>query len=237
MDDPKETNQGELQPKAGLTSVGDAEGTSKDTTPENLTREQAQKMVSDALAEQGRKLKAAKLEAEQYKTAHSKLEGELNQTREQMAAIQRRIDEAEEEEAKGSPESLKLYQSKKRLQEMEARLRDEKRQMEKDKLEHAEELRAAQESKVEMAIISAAIEAHVDIEKLKGKVKMYGLTTREQIDDMAQTLASGAGVSGDNGKKIIPKGDSGVTIGGGSGLGELPPKERLKAIDKMLREK
>jgi hypothetical protein len=88
-----------------------------------------------------------------------------------------------------------------------------------------------------MAIISAAIEAHVDIEKLKGKVKMYGLTTREQIEDMAQTLASSTAPASDNGKKKIPQGDSGVTIGGSSGLGELSPRERLKAIDKMLREK
>jgi len=215
MDDPKETNQGELQQKAGQTSQG-AEGTSKDTPPENLTRADYQKMLSDEKAKIGRELKAAKTEAEQYKSAHSKLEGELNQTREQMSAIQRRIDEAEEEEAKGSPESLRNYQRKKLLQEQETRLRDERRQIDKEKLEHAEELQAAREGRMESTIISAAVDAHVDIEKLKDKVKIYGLTTKEQIEDMAQTLATSGTPTEDNGKKKIPQGDSGVTIGGGT---------------------
>ena len=216
MDDPKGTNQGEPQQKTvGQTSQG-AEGTSKDTPTENLTRADYQKMLSDEKAKIGRELKAAKEEAQSYKSAHSKLEGELTQTREQMSAIQRRIDEAEEEEAKGSPESLKLYQRKKQLQERETSQRDERRQLEKEKLEHAEELQAAREGRMESTIISAAVDAHVDIEKLKDKVKIYGLTTKEQIEDMAQTLAPIASDNGDV-KKKIPQGDSGVTIGGGGG--------------------
>ncbi len=217
MNEPNATQENKLQNYSEPTSDGD-KVTSKEL-PETLTREEAQRLIHNAEtavgSKIGRELKAAKQEAEQYKSAHAKLEGELNQTREQMAAIQRRIDEAEEEEAKGSPESLKLYQRKKQLQEQEAKLRDEKRQIEKEKLEHAEELRIAQESRIEMTIISAAVDAHVDIERLKDKVKIYGLTTKEQIEDMAQTLASSATPASDNGKKKIPQGDSGVTIGGG----------------------
>ncbi len=214
MDDPTKTAQDNLQQSAGQTSGGDKAGTSKDTTPETLTKEQYQKMLSDALAEKGRELKVAKLEAESYKTAQSKLESELTETRTKMDEIQRKIDEAEEESAKGSPESLKLYQRQKQLRDLEQKLKDEKRQVEKDKADHIVEINEAKEAKTEMSIISAAVEAHVDITKLKDKCQKYNLTTKEQIIDMAQTLAEQAGNVDGNGKKIPPKGDSGLTLGG-----------------------
>jgi len=209
MDDPKETKQGTPGQDARLSS-GRTEGTSQDI-PETLTREAAQKLVSDALAKQGRELKTARLEVEQYKSSQSKLESELNETRERMSEVQRRIDEAEEEEARGSPESLKLYQRQKQLRELEAKLNEGKRQLEKERTEHASELATAREGKTEMAVISAAVEHHVDIGKLKEKCQRFNLTTEEQISEMAETLAGQAG--GDS-KKIIPKGDSGLTIGG-----------------------
>ena len=209
MDDPKETKQGTPGQDARLSSGG-TKGTSQDI-PETLTREAAQKLVSDALAKQGRELKTARLEVEQYKSSQSKLESELNETRERMSEVQRRIDEAEEEEARGSPESLKLYQRQKQLRELEAKLNEGKRQLEKERTEHASELATAREGKTEMAVISAAVEHHVDIGKLKEKCQRFNLTTEEQISEMAETLAGQAG--GDS-KKIIPKGDSGATIGG-----------------------
>ena len=229
MNDPKGTDKGELQ-TTGQTSQG-TEGTSQDTTPETLTRDQYQKLLSDEKAKMGRELKTAKLEAEQYKSAHSKLEGELTQTREQMSDIQRRIDEAEEEEAKGSPESLRLYQKARQLREKEAAVLTKERAIEKERLENAEELRTAKESRTEMSIISAAVEHHVDIGRLKEKVQTFGLTTEEQISELAETLAGQAV----DGKKIPPKGDSGMTIGG-VGLGSLSPKEMLKEIDNKLRK-
>ena len=213
MDDPKETKQGTPGQDARLSS-GRTEGTSQDI-PETLTREAAQKLVSDALAKQGRELKAAKTEAESYKTAHSKLESELNETKEKMNEIQRRIDEAEEEEAKNSPESLRLYQRQRQLREDEAKLKEGKRQLEKERQEHTAELTEAREGKMEMAIISMAVEHHIDIGKLKEKCQRFNLTTEEQISEMAETLAEQAQTGGDS-KKKIPQGDSGRTIGGGT---------------------
>ena len=215
MNDPEGTNQDELQQKAGQTSQG-TEGTSQQDIPETLTREAAKKLVSDALSKQGRALKAARTEAQQYKTAQTKLESEVSETRERMSDIQRCIDEAEEEEAKGTPESLRLYQRQKQLREQETRLKDERRQLEKERTDHASELTSAKEAKAEMAIISAAVEHHVDIGKFKEKVQKLGLTTEEQISELAETLAGQATSDGDNGKKKIPVGDSGKTIGGGT---------------------
>jgi len=213
MDDPKETKQGDPQPKAGQTSQG-TEGTSKDI-PETLTRDEFLKRMSDERARAGRELKAAKAEAESYKTSQAKLESELTETRNRMSEIQRRIDEAEEEEARGSPESLKLYQRQKQLRDQEAKVKDEQRRLEKERTEHASELSAAKEAKAEMAIISAAVEHHVDIGKLKEKVQKLGLTTEEQVSELAETMAGQGNAEGD-GKKKIPVGDSGRTIGGDS---------------------
>jgi len=215
MDDPQGTKQGDLQQvTAGQTSQG-TEGTSQDKTKETLTRAEVEKLISDERAKAGRELKAARAEAESYKTAHSKLENELTQTREQMSEIQRRIDEAEEEEAKGSPDSMRLYQRQKQLRDSEAKLKDQQRQLEKERQEHIAELSAAKEAKAEMAIVSAAVEHHVDIGKLKEKVQKLGLTTEEQISEMAETLDGQAQPDGD-GRKKIPQGDSGRTIGGGT---------------------
>jgi len=212
MGELNENQKGELQDKPGQTSEGTKDATSRDNIPESLTREQAQKLISDERARAGRELKAAKAEAESFKASQAKLESELTETRNRMADIQRRIDEAEEEEAKGSPDSLRLYQRQKQLRDMEAQLKDQQRQFERERNEHAAELAAAKEAKVETTIINAAVEHHVDIGKLKEKVQKFGLTTAEQISELAETLAGQVKPEGDNGKgKVIPKGDSRTT--------------------------
>jgi len=234
MGELNETGKGKLQ-ATGLTPEGTKDATSQDNIPETLTRVEYQKLLSDERAKAGRELKVAKTEAERYKTTQTQLESELNTTKERMGEIQRRIDEADEEEARGSPESLKLYQRQKQLRDMEARLKDEQRQLERERTEHAAELVMAKEARAEMSIISAAVEYHVDIGKLKEKCQLFNLTTEEQISELAETLAGQVAVEGDNGKKKIPRGDSGRTIGG-IGLGSLSPKERLAEINKRLKE-
>ncbi len=234
MDEPKGTKQGELQRDAGQTSQG-TEGTSQNL-PETLTREVAQKMVSDALAKQGRELKATKQEAEQYKLAHSQLETELTETRNRLSDIQRRIDEAEEEEAKGSTETMRQYQRQKQLRDQETMLKEERRKLEKERAEHSSELTSAKETKVEMSIISSAVEHHVDIEKLKEKAHRLGLTTNEQISELAETMA-GQITSENDGKKKIPVGDSGKTIGASSSYAGMKPKDILKTLNDKIMQK
>ena len=217
MGELNENQKGNPQQDAGLTSQGTKAATSQDNIPETLTREEFQRRLSDEKAKMGRELKTAKTEAESYKIAQSKLESELNETRERMNEVQRRIDEAEEEEARGSPDSLKLYQRQKQLRADEARLKDERRQLEKERIENASELAMAREGRAEMAVISAAVEYHVDIGKLKEKCQRFNLTTEEQISEMAETLAEQV-QTGENSKKKIPQGNSGATIGGGSDI-------------------
>ena len=219
MNELNENPENKLQPGAEPTSKG--ERATSQIIPETLTREEAQRLIHNAEtavgSKLGRELKAARLEVEQYKSSQSKLESELNETRERMREVQRRIDEDEEEEARGSPESLKLYQRQKQLRELEAKLNEGKRQLEKERTEHASELANAKEGKIEMAIISAAVEHHIDIGKLKEKCQRFNLTTEEQISEMAETLAEQAQTGEDN-KKKIPQGNSGATIGGGSDI-------------------
>lgn len=234
MDDPKVIQQGTPGRDTRLSSDGDT-GSSADNLPETLTREQAQKLLSDGNAKLGRELKAVRAEAESYKAAYSKLEGELNDTRTKLSDIQRRIDETEEEEARSSPDSLRLYQKEKQLRELEANLTDSKRKLDAEKQSHAAELSLAAESKIEMAIISAAVQHHLDIDRLKEKCQRLKLTTSEQISEMAETMSGQGQIDGD-GKRKIPRGDSGMNIGGGS-LSGLSPKERLQLADRQLRSK
>lgn len=224
MGELNENQKGNPQQDAGLTSQATKEATSQET-PETLTREEYQKLLSNEKAKMGRELKAAKAEAEQFKTAHTKLESELTETRERMSDIQKRIDEAEEEEAKGSPDSLRLYKRQKELRELESKLKDEKRQVEKERQENIAELTAAKEGKTEMAIVAAAVEHHVDIGKLKEEIQEIGLTnpSEAQVSRIAQILAGQSNADG-NGKKKIPQGDSGATIGGKGSIEGLSRK-------------
>ena len=100
MNELNENPENKLQPGAEPTSKG--ETATSQIIPETLTREEAQRLIHNAEtavgSKLGRELKAARLEVEQYKSSQSQLESELNETRERMKEVQRRIDEDEEED-------------------------------------------------------------------------------------------------------------------------------------------
>ena len=141
-------------------------------------------------------------------------------TKQQLADIQRRRDEQEEEEARADPDSFKIYQRQKQLRESEARLKEQQRQIEADRLLNADKLRRADELETDNILISSALEHHIDIGILQEKVKKFNLTTEEQIAEMASTLASSA-------KKVPPKGDSGLSVGG-KDLDNMSASELIK---------
>jgi len=211
MDDLKGTKQGEPQQDAGQTSQG-TEGTSQDTTPETLTRADHLKILSDEKAKMGRELKAAKAEADRVKA-------ELESIKPQLDELRRKQDEQDEEEAKGSPESLRIYQKQKQLRDQEAQLRQRQVELEKKALEQEEKLRYADEARTEMAIISIALESHLDIGELKEAAREFNLTTEEQVSKLAERLSS---------KKLPPRGDSGKTVGGTPDFDKMSPTELIK---------
>ena len=144
-----------------------------------------------------------------------------------VAELQRRIDESEEEEAKSTPDSLRNYQKGKQLRDLEARLKEQQRQIELKEQLNADKLQKADELEAENLIISKALEHHVDIGELKTKIQKFNLTTEEQIAEMASTLAE---------KKLPPKGDSGLSVGG-TALDNLSPREKIEmGIDKLKKK-
>jgi len=158
---------------------------------------------------------------EEVRERHSKLDKTIAQltkerdalkqdseaTKQQLAELQKRIDEIEEAKVEGDPDSLKLYRRQKELRDLESQLKEQQRQLELEREANAEKLRKADELEAENMIISKALEHHVDIGELKAKAQKFNLTTEEQIAELAVTLAS-------SGKKLPPKGDSGLSVGG-----------------------
>jgi len=142
-------------------------------------------------------------------------------TKQQFADIQRRIDEQEEEQARGDPDSLKLYQRQKKLRDLESQLKTQQRQIELERQQFTDKIRRADELEAENLVISAAMEHHVDIGELKVKVQKFNLTTEEQIAEMAAILAS-------SGRKLPPKGDSGRSVGG-TDFDSMSPREKIEA--------
>jgi len=135
------------------------------------------------------------------------LKQESEATRQQLADIQRRIDETAEEEARGSPESLRLYQGQKELRTGREQLKEERRQFEEQRQLDADKLVRLAELEAKDMIVMKAVEHHVDIGQLEERVKKFNLSTEEQIAEMASILAT-------TGKKVPPKGDSGLSVGG-----------------------
>jgi len=214
MNEPKETQENKLQQDAELSSQGD-KATSQDI-PETLTRTEAQRLIHNAEtavgSKMGRELKAAKAEADRVKA-------ELESIKPQLDELRRKQDEQDEEEAKGSPESLRIYQKQKQLRDQEAQLRQRQVELEKKALEQEEKLRYADEAKTEMAIISIALESHLDIGELKEAARELNLTTEEQVSKLAERLSS---------KKLPPRGDSGKTVGGTPDFDKMSPTELIK---------
>jgi len=130
-------------------------------------------------------------------------------TQQQLADIQKRKDEQEEEEARSNPDSLEIYKKKRALRDLESQLNERQKQFETEKQLTADKLKRFDELEAENVIISKALLHHVDIGELKTKVQKFNLTTDEQIAEMASTLASSS-------KKLPPKGDSGLSVGGGT---------------------
>jgi chromosome segregation ATPase len=115
---------------------------------------------------------------------------DLEATNSRLDELQRRIDEAEEEGVRAKPEAHDIWKQRKELRDLKNQLEAEKRQLDKDTADHQDALRQIEEMKAESSISKIASSKGVDPELLKAKCKKLGLTTEDQITEMADTLAS-----------------------------------------------
>ncbi|MGA2669963.1 MAG: hypothetical protein ABSF21_00880 [Dehalococcoidia bacterium] len=188
MDETKGKPEDSLQ-KPGQTSQG-TEGTTP--TTKTYTEDEVNKRISDALAAKGRDAKAladkeASLNArDEAIKAH---EAEIND-------IKRRRDEAELEDARRDPTKLTAYQERKAreknqldLQAERDALKKDRAALERDKTEHAEALKAAQETQLEIELWEIGAEFNVNPVTLKDTMKDLNLTTAEQAKALAKRIS------------------------------------------------
>ena len=205
---------------------GDNQGTSN--APKTYTEAEVLKIKSDALAKAGRDAKA--LEAK---------EEALRQREEAQAQRDKEQEEREYERVRGNPEALSKWQAERDLKKERDALQKERDALEREKVEHQVALEAAQKLTTAAQIGEIATKYKVDVAILND----FGLNV-EQTEKIAQRLSSLPPAElerlknpGQQPKPAPVKRDSGVTHGGGgTNLGDLSPKDRLKEIDRRIRE-
>jgi len=192
--------------------------------PESEVEARVQKQVSDRLAQAGRDAKA--LEAR---------ETEVQKRAQEIADWQARKDEEERRSIQDNPELLDIFTQKKLVRDAKEKLKADSAAFERDKVAHQVEIESARATQMEIDIFTIAGEYEGgDPVKLKSLCENFGSSTKEQIIKAADTLWTKK--TAQVAEKV--KRDTGMTQGGGGdNLGDLSPKDRLKEIDRRLREK
>lgn len=198
--------------------------TSEKQEPRLIPETEAQKLVSDALAKAGRDAKSLETR-----------KAELDRQAQDIADWQAKKDEEERKAVESNPELLDVYQQKKALKDKEAALKKRENELEQEKLAHQVEIESAREVQRDVDVFEIAQEYEGgDAMKLKNLCVTFNASTKEQIRKAADTLWEKK-TSQSSSEKT--KRDSGLTIGGGTRIGDLPPKERVKEADKLQRSK
>ena len=217
-----------LQSTAGQPLPGEPQGTSG-SKAKTYTEDEFNTRLSDALAAKGRDDKTL---SDREATLNSRQEG-LDARQAEIAEQERQRDAEELEVAriaatKGDSEPMKIYQDKKTQRKLvddigtqRGDVKKEREALDRDKAEHAAEIKAARETQMEIKIFEIATRENVDPQKLKD----LNLPTVEQIEAVAKVLPKLPA----KGEDETPEGlsvDSGVTSGG---QGE-PTKEQLEKM-------
>jgi len=207
-------------------SSDETEGTSKENEPETLTREQANKEISDKLAAAGRTAKQLEAKAQAIETEKQAL-----QAREEKIAQKEK--EAEDKELAGAEtdEEKAKIKAKFDIKAANRELANKVAAFEKEKAEHAAELEAAQETKKEILIFDIAKEAKIDPSDLKDYIKELQLEnpTPEQIKAAAKRLKPA-------GEKTPLQPDSNKTKGG-AGAFTAEQADKMSMDDYAARRK
>jgi len=205
------------------------DGNTSPQVPETYTREQVQKLLSDSRAEQGRKHKAELdliiRERESFKVKAEGSISELESNKAEVEKLQAKFDNL----ASGDPEKFDV------AKELKA-VREERRQLQAEKRTHGERIKKAERFETEILIqgIAEGYE-NADAGRLTELCSTLDITTEERIRKVADTLWSPKGQEPSMPEFPPMKADSGKTSGGSTNLGSLPPRERVKEADRILR--
>jgi len=193
----------------------EGKGTSPGGVPETLTKAQHEEMLEKAIQkariETGREAKARYEET---------LSNALKDKDSEIAELTRRVDEIDDEKYRDDPDGKRAREKEKALRDKEKALSQRERLMEAERETNADKLKRLSELEAENHIIRTAVANHLDINTLTEKCKRFGLTTEEQIQEMAETLASAKPVG-----NLPLNADSNTSAGGGSGLEGLSRKK------------
>ena len=205
------------------------DGNTSPQVPETYTREQVQKLLSDSRAEQGRKHKAELdliiRERESFKVKAEGNISELESNKAEVEKLQAKFDNL----ASDDPEKFDV------AKELKA-VREERRQLQAEKRTHGERIKKAERFETEILIqgIAEGYE-NADAGRLTELCSTLDITTEERIRKVADTLWSPKGQEPSMPEFPPMKADSGKTSGGSTNLGSLPPRERVKEADRILR--
>ena len=205
------------------------DGNTSPQVPETYTREQVQKLLSDSRAEQGRKHKAELdliiRERESFKVKAEGSISELESNKAEVEKLQAKFDNL----ASDDPGKFDV------AKELKA-VREERRQLQAEKRTHGERIKKAERFETEILIqgIAEGYE-NADAGRLTELCSTLDITTEERIRKVADTLWSPKGQEPSMPEFPPMKADSGKTSGGSTNLGSLPPRERVKEADRILR--
>jgi hypothetical protein len=209
------------------TSAKDASAKAEGSTSSEptFTKADLDKAKSDALAAAGRTAKDLE-----------RREAEIKAKNEEYDKWKRAQAEKEEEEARQKPDGLTELQKKRERDKEAQKLKEDREALDREKAEHEADIAEAKEAKQEVTIWKVASELKVDPVILKERCAKYKLTTEENISDYAKEHAASL-VQQE--KKETPKVHPNTREMGGSTtkIGDLPPSERIKAIEKLLNQK
>jgi hypothetical protein len=217
--DPKDETKGKEGDSLlnGQTSA-QTDGTTSKVEPKLLTEEQAQKMVSDALAKAGRDAKA------------------LDSTRQELARMkaeaQQIIKDKEEEERKAvqsDPAKLSAFEMRKRERELEDQrrvLEETKARLESD-VEEDRKLARLYRRNVLTSTVASEYEG-IDMAKYQSLCENLGESpTKGQIEKIAQALGTKKGET-PSGNNPLPKQASGRDEGTPIDYSKLSPEEKIR---------
>jgi nicotinamide mononucleotide adenylyltransferase len=198
--DGKTIVQQDTLPEKGQSSVDEKSGTSK--VAKTFTEEQARKMVSEALAEQGRK--------------HGET---LKSYQERLAAIEAEKEAQQLEEIKDKPEQVSIFQERKKAREEREWLKAEQTKLAEERERLNQELTEAQQLKREK-LVNTIVQEYDGLEasKLFTLVELAKANTKEEIITIADAIGTKKSTNPENKNKINIVPDSGETAGGGRNL-------------------
>jgi hypothetical protein len=206
--------------KPGLTSV---KGLTSDGKVSSSPKAYTQEEVDGLIATRHSKLDSTI--AGQGKTI-AQLQAQLNANATAMKKWQEEQEAAEVESIKDNPDLMDIHKTRKQL-------REEKAQLEADRLTHAEELQQAQEVRKEIDCFEIASEYQCDASKLKDLCDIAKVSGRTDIERVASTMGTKKAPDQTN-TVVIPTVDSGITTGAGDSLESLSPKERIEERNRRL---